>query len=248
MNRAGRAPPEHISSLEKRIGILEKENARLAEERAAIREGEEKYRQLFESMPLSVYVLDKDGIIIDINPFHVSHIGQGRTCREDYVGKSFLERESISAAGLTEGFKRMLKGIPLVADGVHFPRLSGGGEGYFNVRGIPLKRGGKVIGAIYISEDVTMLKATEAELRLHKERLEELVRARTAELSDALARVKTLSGFLPICASCKKVRDDKGYWTQVEAYLHEHSEIEFSHGLCPDCMKKLYPNLAKKDE
>ncbi|WP_221029255.1 PAS domain-containing protein [Actomonas aquatica] len=55
------------------------------------------------------------------------------------------------------------------------------------------------------------------------------------ELRDALNQVKTLSGFLPICASCKKIRDDGGYWTQLEAYISEHSEAEFSHGICPDC-------------
>lgn len=60
----------------------------------------------------------------------------------------------------------------------------------------------------------------------------------------ALAKVKTLHGLLPICASCKKVRDDKGYWNQIETYLHEHSDTTFSHGVCPDCIKKLYPELS----
>ena len=55
--------------------------------------------------------------------------------------------------------------------------------------------------------------------------------------------VKTLSGFLPICASCKKIRDDNGYWNQIEEYIREHSEAEFSHGICPDCKTKLYPEL-----
>jgi hypothetical protein len=63
------------------------------------------------------------------------------------------------------------------------------------------------------------------------------------ELHKALDEVKTLSGFLPICASCKKIRDDKGYWNQIEAYISEHSEAEFSHGICPDCSKKLYPDI-----
>lgn len=64
-----------------------------------------------------------------------------------------------------------------------------------------------------------------------------------AELKKALAKVKMLAGLLPICASCKKVRDDKGYWQQIELYIRDHSEAEFSHGLCPDCIKKLYPDL-----
>ncbi|HOV24420.1 MAG TPA: PAS domain S-box protein [Candidatus Marinimicrobia bacterium] len=61
------------------------------------------------------------------------------------------------------------------------------------------------------------------------------------ELSDALRRIQTLSGLVPICASCKKIRDDQGYWRDVEAYVAKHSGAEFSNGICPDCMKKLYP-------
>jgi nitrogen fixation/metabolism regulation signal transduction histidine kinase len=63
-------------------------------------------------------------------------------------------------------------------------------------------------------------------------------------------KVKTLSGFLPICASCKNIRDDNGYWNQIEEYIRDHSEAEFSHGICPDCAKKLYPelNLSQKQK
>ena len=63
------------------------------------------------------------------------------------------------------------------------------------------------------------------------------------EREKALLTVKILSGLLPICASCKKIRDDKGYWNQIESYIKDHSEAEFSHGICPDCAKKLYPDL-----
>jgi len=68
------------------------------------------------------------------------------------------------------------------------------------------------------------------------------------DLQKALSEVKTLKGIFPICASCKKIRDDKGYWNQVEVYIRDRSEAEFSHGICPDCMKKLYGDfLEKKD-
>ncbi len=67
-----------------------------------------------------------------------------------------------------------------------------------------------------------------------------------AELQDALANVNQLSGLLPICASCKKIRDDKGYWTQIESYIRDHSEAEFSHGICPECAKKIYGDLGIK--
>ena len=66
-----------------------------------------------------------------------------------------------------------------------------------------------------------------------------------AKLREALAQVKALSGILPICASCKKIRDDQGYWQQVESYIRDHSEAEFSHGICPVCAEKLYPGLLK---
>jgi DNA-binding response OmpR family regulator len=73
-------------------------------------------------------------------------------------------------------------------------------------------------------------------------RKEQALREKNAELEAALAKVKLLSGLLPICASCKKIRDDKGYWNQVESYVQEHSEATFTHGLCPDCIKILYPD------
>ena len=60
------------------------------------------------------------------------------------------------------------------------------------------------------------------------------------ELQEALAEVKILSGLFPICASCKKIRDDKGYWNQIDSYIQEHSEAKFSHGLCPECTDGLY--------
>ena len=71
------------------------------------------------------------------------------------------------------------------------------------------------------------------------------LRRLNAELQAALAKVKILSGLLPICASCKKIRDDQGYWHQVEVYIRDHSEAEFSHGICPDCAQKLYPEFYR---
>ena len=60
------------------------------------------------------------------------------------------------------------------------------------------------------------------------------------ELQDAFAKIKVLSGFIPICASCKKIRDDQGYWNQLEAYIQSRTEAQFSHGICPDCATSLY--------
>jgi len=66
------------------------------------------------------------------------------------------------------------------------------------------------------------------------------------QLKQTLSEVKTLRGFLPICSNCKKIRDDKGYWNRIEAYIQEHSEAQFSHGICPECAKTLYPDLYPK--
>lgn len=68
------------------------------------------------------------------------------------------------------------------------------------------------------------------------------------ELQEALANVRMLSGMLPICASCKRVRDDQGYWNQIEAYIRDHSEAEFSHSICPDCARKMYPEYINDTE
>ena len=66
-------------------------------------------------------------------------------------------------------------------------------------------------------------------------------------LKKSLTKVRQLSGLLPICASCKKIRDDKGYWNQIETYIRDHSEAEFSHGICPECSKKLYPEYHREE-
>jgi hypothetical protein len=92
--------------------------------------------------------------------------------------------------------------------------------------------------------ELKIINSTQAEEigRQNQELLE-----KNTSLEDALAKVKKLSGFLPICAGCKKIRDDKGYWNQIEAYIKQHSEAEFSHGICPECAKRLYPELMEPD-
>lgn len=70
---------------------------------------------------------------------------------------------------------------------------------------------------------------------------------RNTELQEALKHVKMLSGMLPICSHCKKIRDDEGYWQQVEVYIHHHSEAEFSHGICPECMKNFYSDFYEPE-
>jgi len=63
-------------------------------------------------------------------------------------------------------------------------------------------------------------------------------------LADALNHIKTLQGLLPICAWCKRVRDDEGYWDQVEAYFHKNAGVDFTHGICPECLEKMRPKVS----
>jgi len=128
--------------------------------------------------------------------------------------------------------KDVLAGIPpkfaeyrIIRPGADITYVQSMSEAQYNDRGDPVR----LIGSV---QDITERKKAE-ELR------EKLI----ADLQKAANEIKTLSGFIPICASCKKIRDDKGYWEQIETYIMEHSDAEFSHGLCPECMKKLYPDL-----
>ena len=84
------------------------------------------------------------------------------------------------------------------------------------------------------------------EMVLYKADMERKLKAANRELREALAQVKKLSGLLPICANCKKIRDGQDYWHQVEEYIAAHSEADFSHSICPDCMKELYPEIYEK--
>jgi PAS domain S-box-containing protein len=91
---------------------------------------------------------------------------------------------------------------------------------------------GSLLGMVLILVDISGRKAAEAER-------ENLI----AELKEALTNVKTLSGLLPICAHCKKIRDDTGYWNQIESYISRYSGAEFTHGICPDCRKVFFPEF-----
>lgn len=108
---------------------------------------------------------------------------------------------------------------------------------------------GLEVGAVdYIYKPINsaIVKArvlTHLDLKYHRDRLEEMVVERTAALQDALDKIKTLKGLLPICAACKKIRDDRGYWNKIEVFIENHSEAEFTHGICPDCAKRLNPDL-----
>jgi len=133
--------------------------------------------------------------------------------------------------------------------------------GFRSIMNVPLFSKGKIIGGLllrslkpfaYTDKDVRLAERVgnqiagaiaNAQLFIERKRVGEERERLILQLQDALAEVKQLSGLLPICASCKKIRDDKGYWNQIEEYICDHSDAIFSHSLCPDCLKKLYPDI-----
>lgn len=125
---------------------------------------------------------------------------------------------------------------PVTVEHTHYDK--DGNLMFMEIHGYPIVDDtGKVIQMIEYVLDITERK------KFEEERGKLIV-----ELQDALAKVKLLSGMLPICSYCKKIRDDKGYWKQIEAYITEHSDALFSHGLCPECAKKHYPEYFKEDK
>jgi two-component system cell cycle sensor histidine kinase/response regulator CckA len=94
---------------------------------------------------------------------------------------------------------------------------------------------------------VTGISAIERDITARKQEEDERLKL-IDELTQALVKIKTLKGLLPICASCKKIRDDRGYWQKVEFYITQHTNAEFTHGICPECVKQLYPEYTLRTE
>jgi PAS domain-containing protein len=208
------------------------------------------YLTVFESLSDPVVILDATEKIVNLNnaasllvdPAHIpgGHYYQPEP-RED--GADRYGKHDIDSACIGHHVSEV---FPWLAPALRTIALHGGDicecEATIleNRRFFELKRSEsldvseKLAGAVIILREITRRKRAEDELR------------RTIDdLGRALSEVKRLSGLLPICAHCKKVRDDKGYWSQVEEYLEAHSEATFSHGICPECLRMLYPQFAE---
>jgi PAS domain S-box-containing protein len=216
-----------------------------AQAQQALADSEQQLSDIIEFLPDATFVIDTNGKLIAWNKAVEQMTG---VKKEDMLGKSDYAhavpfygkpRPILIDLVLQRDKKWEQKYLNisekdgmLVASEAFLPLLGEGGRYIAATASKLYDTQGKVVGAIESIRDVTDAKNT----ALDRERL-------IVELREALSEVKTLSGLLPICASCKKIRDDKGYWNQIESYIHEHSEAQFSHSICPDCVKELYPDM-----
>lgn len=174
----------------------------------------------------AVIILDKTGTIISANP------ASDQICQvkiRKYIGHNIASIKEINA----EFFHKLTQDRQPEFD---FTVVRDGQNHYYYARIFPLKTlEHSEVGQVIIISDITEHK----QHALERERL-------ITELQQALSEVKTLSGLLPICSVCKKIRDDSGYWHEVEQYISTHTDVDFSHGICPDCMRKLYPEIYER--
>jgi PAS domain S-box-containing protein len=179
-----------------------------------------------------IYRHDRDGIITYISPAVEKITGYSPGEWLAHYSTHYTENEEnqqgIESTG--EMLRTAKEGPPYRVEVKH----KNGDTVWLEINKQPYILEGNVAGFIGVARDITLRVALEKE----QGRL-------IAELQEALANIRTMRGLLPICASCKKIRDDKGYWQQIEAYVSEHSDAEFSHGICPDCARKLYPEQSK---
>jgi len=233
-------------------------------------------RTIIDNIPDKIYFKDRNSRFILVNTAQARWMGYSKSddlegkSDYDFYPKASADRFFKAEQALMESGQSLINRIE------EQPASDGKIMWIASTSKLPMKDDkGKIIGLVGVSRDITTLIKAEKVLKESRQRLEKRVRERTRvlhqtneelkqeiserkrieeereklilELKEALKNVKRLRGMLPICASCKKVRDDHGYWQQVEEYIRNHSDVEFSHGLCPDCLKAIYPEYAEED-
>jgi PAS domain S-box-containing protein len=213
-------------------GIIRDVTKRLKTE-AAIKISEKRYRDLVNQSMGYICMHDLNGIILLSNPAGAHALGYEP---EEMVGHSLSDYLIPTFARRFNDYLDYLrKGS--VFRGLMHVRTKNNEVQIWMHNNVKFEDPGHEPYILCHGQDITELEKS------RKER-EKLIR----ELQNAINKVKTLSGLLPICAGCKKIRDDGGYWNQIENYISDHSEAEFSHGMCPECQRKFYPELFKDDE
>lgn len=214
------------------VGVVTDISERKAAE-TALRVSEKKFHDLIAYSAGYICTHDLDGIFLSVNPASCASLGYSE---EELIGQPiekfvWPDRKNLVAAYLEE-----LKNNDMASGYIKFSTKQGKPV-IWSFTNRVMRDAGMTPYVIGYAQDVTEKLALEKE----KEKLIE-------ELKKTLSEIKVLSGMLPICASCKKIKDDHGYWHQIETYISTHSAAQFTHGLCLDCQHKLYPELFRPDE
>ena len=197
-----------------------------------LQESEAKFLSMFQSSPNAMLLTRlEDGSMLEVNEQFEKITGYAAA---EAIGRTTAELKLFAEDSMRETMADLLRNGQRVQDlEIDYRRKSGERFRGQLSADVILVGGERVI--LSSVSDITDRKR----LELERERM-------ITELQHALSDVKALSGLLPICASCKKIRDDNGYWNQIEQYITEHSEADFTHGLCPDCTETFFPGYSGK--
>jgi len=201
-----------------------------------LRTNKEFVETVLDAINDAISIIDTDGYtIVGVNRAFLNEYGVapeevvGKTC---YAVTHHLDLPCSKNGELCPLAETVLNRRPAAAEHEH--RSKDGTSRFVEIRTLPIiGRDEEVRQVVHVARDITERRKAQAD----REQL--IVRQQ-----EILAQVRTLRGLLPICASCKKIRDDRGYWRQIEEYIRDHSDAEFSHGICPECVNLLYSDLG----
>jgi PAS domain S-box-containing protein len=205
---------------------------KMADQRQQLKRVEARYGTLFNSVPVGLYRATPKGQIIDANPALVDML--------HYPSQAALLAMNLADLYVNakdyDNWVRLMQSEGLVHKSEAPFRTFEGAICW-------VENSARAVCELAHAEPV--YEGTLEDFNVRKNADEERERL-ILELQNALATVKALSGLLPICASCKKIRDDRGYWNQIEEFIESHSDAEFTHSFCPDCMRRLYPEIFEE--
>ena len=220
-----RVAPVKIDGAVTAVSVIARDTTGRKEAEEALRKSEKQYRDLVDNSPVGIYKTNIKGDILFANETLARMMG--------YDSPTDLMKE-----GALKTYKRGSDRDLLLKALRETGKISNFEFDLVRENGDPLR---VILNAVLEGETLSGMILDITERKRSEEERELLI----LELREALAKIKTLSGLLPICSWCKKIRDDSGYWQQIEAYIRDHSDAEFTHGICPDCMKKPYGERGK---
>ncbi len=226
-----------IKSLQKKLTELESFKKDQMHIELELQNSKEVLEMIMNNIPKQVFWKNRDLIYIGCNQAFAEVTGMSDPA--EVIGKTDYDfhRDSTHADSYREWDKKIMDNGEPVLDIEEPYHNSDGSEGTVLTSKVPLRdKDGNVFGLLGICTDISERKKMELENK-----------SLIQELKDAMSEVKTLGGLLPICSNCKKIRDDKGYWKQIESYITDHSDAEFTHGICQDCAKMLYPDFVDEN-